>query len=484
MLLTPWAAMPRSSRRVLMLVLALLVIGDVSSRIFGVATHAWAVSAIMLGIANAMCWLLLLPNGLRLAIAAHRMRLPGISRDTGWSALWYAVLGIGVPLLCQFPQGYVLGFVAVQMLVASAVMMYMVLPAGLGVVTCLLAALFNGVLQVFSSPGLSDPRLLTWTGTVAVVLVVLFARQCGQLLRGDHVEHGIRRRSLVDLQRIMRGSQRDPATDAGLVQIRPDRMLAHSDGRKIGPQAPSSFLRMALGGVYLPQTIIGRLNQGIWIVLMVAFTSAALRIVTPGHYWLSHVLHDVFSRENFMMAIWVFAVYGLALVMISVERLTLRWRRVNAELPLLALLPGLDQTWSGKRLLLRTAIHRPAGQLGLLLLAGWVGSASLGLGWTVALAMLVVALGCLGYLCAMALSLFGGRPPSRVGKCLLVSGLFGLVGLTVLLPQMGQGWDVLHTATVRDGLVALWTALMLFLSWLGFRGWRELQKRPHPYLSP
>jgi hypothetical protein len=119
----------------------------------------------------------------------------------------------------------------------------------------------------------------------------------------------------------------------------------------------------------------------------------------------------------------------------------------------------------------------------LLVLVGWVGAVSMDAGLSVGLAMLAVAGGCLGYLCAMVLSIFGGHPLSGFGKSLLLIGMFVLLGLTMLLPQLGDEAIAPAIGKATVALVVAWLALALFLLWLGRRGWHELQQRPHPFLS-
>ncbi|MEO8779128.1 MAG: hypothetical protein ABI389_10720 [Rhodanobacter sp.] len=178
----------------------------------------------------------------------------------------------------------------------------------------------------------------------------------------------------------------------------------------------------------------------------------------------------------------MFAVLSLMVVMMPVELLTLRWGRPNGALPLLALLPQLGDAPDRKRLLLRATLGRPAGRLTVLLLVGWLGAASLGAGWPVALAMVVVVLGCLGYLYAMALSIFGGLPLPGLGKSLLMIGMFVLLSLTVLAPQVRDGLPALIVAGADDALVAAWLALAGLLWWLARRGARALRQRPHPFM--
>ena len=482
-LITPWVATPRSSRWLVVFVLVLVALADGLAHIYGVGERGRVLDAVMLAIANGSFWLLLMPNGLLLALTARRLRLPGISCLVVWSLPLYAALGIGVPMLCQFPQGHVLSFAVVQALVAAGALLFMVLPAYFGLTLYFLAVFFHRALSHFVSlPGPSDPRFVPWGGTLAVVLVLTLAWRWRQLLRGDYVERGWLAPSLINLRRNLGAAQSDPLTDARSMRVRPDWLLARPDLHDVGPQAPTKSMCIALGGVYLPQTIIGRLYQWIPGVLIMAFGTLIFFVVTLGDHDGSRLLHYVFSRDGFVALSWMFAVFSLMVVMMPVEVLTLRWGRSNAELSLLALLPGVGGTRGSKQVLLRAALGRPFRLLVLLLLVGWLGAASLDAGWPVALAMLVVVLGCLGYLYTMALSIYGGRALSSFSKSLLMIGMFVLLSLTVLMPQVHDDLPALVVAGADDVLVAAWLALALSLWWLGRRGARALRQRPHPFM--
>lgn len=480
---TPWVASSRSARWLFVFVLMLVALGYMLGYLIRVPQRVWPFSAVMFGVGNAACWLLLLPNGLLLALAARRLRLPGINRDVVWGLLLYAALGIGVPMLFQFPQGHVFAFAIIQVLVALGVMLFMVLPYYLVLGSYLVLLVFHRVLShAVSIPRPSDPRFVLWGGVLAVVLLAALVWRSRQLLSGSCAEHGSRAPTMIFLRRKLGREQSDPLTDAGSMRKRLGWLIVRPDLRNVGPQAPMTSLRVALGGVYLPQTIVSRLYQLIPAVFAVAlFIGPLFFTVTFNDHSLSQALHYVFSHDDFWAVSWMFAVFSLALVMRPVELLALRWGRSNAELPLLALLPGLGRAGQQKRLMLCTAMMRPAMQLGSLLLLGWLGVVCLGVGWSVALAMLVVALGCLGYLYAMVLSTFGGVPLANFGKSLLLIGMFLLLSLTAMLPQSWQGWDVLYVARASDALVAAWLALTLFLLWLGWRGWRGLRQLACPF---
>ena len=482
-LVTPWVATPRSARWLFVFVLVLVALADVLGNIFGVAARAWVFNAILIGVANAMCWLVLLPNGLLLAMSARRLRLPGISRDAVWSLPLYAALGIGVPMMFQLPSGQMLAFAVVQMLIAVGAMLFMVLPYYLVLALYGLFLISHRALSHFIPvPGVFDPRFVPWGGMVAIMLLVVLAWRWRQLLHGGYAEGGLRAPGMVFFRRNLGGAHHDPLIDAGSLRVRPDWMLVHPDLRGAGPKQPAKSLRLALGGVYLPQTMLGRLYGGLLVMLLFALMGFFFFAITFDDHSLSHALSYVFSHGGFRWLSWLFAVFGLSFVVGPVELLTSRWGQANAELPLLALLPNLSQTGHSQRLLLRAVLAPPAAQLGLLVLVGWVGVVSMELGSPIGLAMLAVAGGCLGYLCAMVLSIFGGHPLSGFGKSLLLIGMFVLLSLTMLLPQLGDEAIAPAIGKAEDALVVAWLALALFLLWLGRSGWHELQQRPHPFL--
>ena len=95
---------------------------------------------------------------------------------------------------------------------------------------------------------------------------------------------------------------------------------------------------------------------------------------------------------------------------------------------------------------------------------------------------MLVALDCLGYLYAMVLSVFGGMPLPDFGKNLLMIGMFVLLSLTGLVPQVRDGLPAPVVAGADDVLLAAWLALALFLWWLARRGGRVLRQRSHPFM--
>lgn len=151
---------------------------------------------------------------------------------------------------------------------------------------------------------------------------------------------------------------------------------------------------------------------------------------------------------------------------------------MNAEVSLFDLLLALGQAGRSKRVLRRTGTEQSALRLDALLLVVWRGVAVLERGWPVTLALLGGALGWLGYLYAMALrTLVAVQSQSA-----MTLGMFVLLSLSVLLPHLWQDWDVSNAERAIDAISAAWLLLVLFLLWLGRRGWRALQQRRHPFL--
>lgn len=481
--LAPWIATPRAARWWFVIMLVLVLVGDVLGQVFGRAAQPWVFSAMLLGVGNGLCWTILMPNSLLLALDAKRLALPGVGRDVAWSLPLYALLTIGVPMLVRLPYGHVLAFGIVQVLVATIAALYMLLPAYLALlIICSMPLLRRVVSHFVALPAPTDPRFLPWGGVTAVLLMLIVVWRWRQLLRGDVPLRGMRAPNVINLRRQLGMSRGDPVTGAPSLHTRPGWMVARPNLHGVGPYAPIRSLRMALGGAYLPQTITGRLYQLSINVLLLLLMGLLFFSVTIDDHSARRLVHYLFGHQGLIVIGWVLAVGCLGVVMMPVELLTLRWERINAELPLLALLPGISPHGAIKHMLLRTALLQPAIWLGLLLLVSGIGSGLLHLGWPVEQAMLLMVLVCLGYLVAMALSIFGGRPLPGFGKALLMIGMFGLLGLTVLLLALQGDWAASHVITTAAALAAGWCLLVLFLLWLGFRGWRGLHARPHPFL--
>jgi hypothetical protein len=161
-----------------------------------------------------------------------------------------------------------------------------------------------------------------------------------------------------------------------------------------------------------------------------------------------------------------------------------RWKRTNAELPLLALLPGLGDARARRHVLLRAAFGTPV-KVQLLLLACVLAAALvMHLSGLAVLLVALAQLAAVGAMAAQVLCTLGGYKP-HVGVLasiyVVLAVLFCLSTFVPLLSADEHPWSGL--ALLEPALLASWIVLAAVLLWLGRRGWRGLLARPHPFLA-
>jgi len=269
---------------------------------------------------------------------------------------------------------------------------------------------------------------------------------------------------------------------AQLIRQRPDWLQARPDLRKTGPQWPVNSLRVALGRWYVPQTLAGRALQASPLVLGLATYPVIMAFVTADekhHMDLSTLLHS-----GGLFTIGWLGIFGAAMLA-TVPTLALAqcWRNTHAELPLLALLPGLGRGAALRNSLLRAALIKP-GYLFTLLLAFVFGTALwLGLGGMSLACIVLGMLGCFGTGIASTLCEFGGRTLPSWGRNLQL-----IVGFLLLLPSVSLSTALSNPrhgdahSQILLWLIAGWLVFDAVLFWFGLRGWRGLRERPHPFL--
>lgn len=124
---TPWLMASRSSRWIALTLIALSAFGVTWLwQILPPNASSWIGYAAMFGVANAFCWLLLVPNQLLLARAAFQLRMPGVRRDVALSGLLYVCIGMAVPI-ALFPA-HALGAGLMLVLSAAGAALMLLLP--------------------------------------------------------------------------------------------------------------------------------------------------------------------------------------------------------------------------------------------------------------------------------------------------------------------------------------------------------------------
>jgi hypothetical protein len=159
-----------------------------------------------------------------------------------------------------------------------------------------------------------------------------------------------------------------------------------------------------------------------------------------------------------------------------------RWSGAAAELPLLALLPGLGAPAAMRRHAVAACLLKPVGILLAALLAVWVINGLQHASPTFALVALLFAGCCVTLAVALVLGALGSKPvpgwmmiAAAIALVLLLGSSFGLAD---------KADNSVHHAFMAWVLLGL--AWLVALTWFGAlarRGGRALHRRPHPFLT-
>jgi len=356
-----------------------------------------------------------------------------------------------------------------------------------------LPALTDELEHIVDIPSLSDPRFVPYAAAAVGLMLLTIGWRWYRLLHAKQpYMQGLRSALVMYARNPSRDGWSSWSSWTGftvgdqdsstLIQQSPDWMQPRADLRNVGPRAPINALRVALGRWYMPQTSRGYLIQILTVLVSMLFFIATMATMQSNA-----------SPRNFAFAIlhgagidfigWLGAMGGTLLMATTVMALTQRWSKVNAELPLLALLPGLGNGMTLRRMLLRAGLGMPlAWMLPLLLLmlfAAWQMQLNV-LGFAF---ITIAQLGNMATMVALVLSIFGGRMPRAWATVLLICGVFILGSLSTFMPSATMGahsWQFGGYLLLAIG--AGWLAIAGVLLWLGLRGWRGLRERPHPFL--
>jgi len=437
------------------------------------------------GIVHAMAtfdclfWALALSQSLLLAREAHRLLLPALGREVAASLMLYTLLTIALPALLL---GWLGGNAAVVLtecaLGAGLGMAYATLPAYMGVFVCFVPLLTDHAGSSLPMPAISPDGFLAWAAPCAAALWLLVAYFWRSNVRRDFGLSGTRRPIILNLRtQAWYGRTRSNHMEAELIRRRAKWLQPVVDLRRSGPGHAVRNLRIAMGGWGMPLTTTSRLQQ-----FAVVLASMALPMLVMSVVW-----HGVDFPRSFLdsskLPVFVLSVFGAVLALAQVQTLQRRWNRPNAELPLLALLPGLGDAAQVKRALLQANLLPTLGLQVPLTLAMLGFAAAVHMAAGACVMLLFGPLTGATMLASFALITVGGV---RIGDgwqfALAIYGYL-LINISVLLalPLFGS------QPAIRSPVVALiaavaWATLFAILLRLAQRGWRGLQQRPHPFL--
>jgi hypothetical protein len=479
----PWRSSHRALRWLSAAVFVLCSAGALAMGMFGGEHQRWVGALSIYGFGLVYLWAFFMSTCLLLAIDTRQLRVPGIQRQIVAGLLLYGVLSIGVPACILGASGLpAWNGAALLCTISAGGLMFALMPRFVAVFIGMLPSLLMAVWRRFELPGVTDPRFAHWAWFVALLLlaaVILRWRQL--LLAGPNTSMGWATPLVIQF-RNSTWAQWNNLSDSRQLRQRPDWLQPGLDLGNAGPANPRKAVRVALGGWYLPQTRRSLLKQwamAAFIIVVPGLASTLLvRLGHPGNHAnvaMKGALLGAFGSLTLMAAPMI-----ALLTMVWISK---RWQRVNAELPLLALFPGLGNADEAKRTVLRAGLRLPLmlhGLLIVLVLAAmllWTGHLQL-LGF-----VLLAQLGTATVTLAFVLNIFGGCALKTAATSVILGLVFVLTVLSLMLPALAQSdhpsW---WAAPLLAPLLFAWLLLMAGMVWLSRRGWRHLQQLPHAFV--
>lgn len=475
----PWRANLPANRWLAVALMLLAVFGAISWGVYADKATWWAGSVRITGVFEALLWAFVMSNMVLLAIDARQLRLPGVQRSLVAGAVLYGLLSVGLPALVFGLIGDHAVVVAVFMaLCCLGGLVYALLPRYAGILFYA-SFYYVMVMRVSSVPGPGNAGFLGWA-IPSVLLLLLVAVVCARRLLAASKPYAPSRNAPPAL-RLGRGIGGAFAAGGGrygsrAIAARPGWMQGKASLRGCGPGHPVASLQLALGGMFMPTSVMGWLRKR--MVMLAAVLAVCGFIV-----W--QALGRTYAQSQIMLLVLsMLAGFASASMAFNcVIELSQRWRKPNAELQLLALLPGLRSGSADvNRGLLHAILLPPLRiQLGLLvvLLALAVG---LHAQTSTQLYVLASQLSAAVAVVAYTLLIIGGQEAGRWANL----GIGLLWGVLLMLPLFVPGRDSHLGNLAMTSLTVLfdagWVLLVAVLLWLGRRGWRGLQQRPHPFL--
>jgi hypothetical protein len=481
LLLMPWVASARYARLLAGLFIggALLVASTMA--VTGEAHAHREVFILVLGFAVWSLWGSYLGSNLMMVRSARELCLPRMQHDADLSLLLFAIPSLALPVaLCWMFGATPLLAAAVFTAAAALGLAYMLLPLWIGF-PLLMATVFT-----IMTHGLDESLLACWSA--AVVLVVVDVLRWWQLRTAiDVPRNGPRAAALFY------GYRREAMANGGWFgfaqRFLPERVTVprHAELRGLGPRHIVASIRFALGGFGMPKPFasrlqdIGRLLAFVWIFVLLGLLAPLLS--SPAHaggvhgivlHWGSPLL-TFGSLMTCCVAVNVFAGRTRAL-----------WRNPDAELPLLALLPGLGIGAAGKRFAAIAVLAPPSVFLACTYAALCIATLVLhATAWAYA-ALALCCAGALAQIVAVTLASLAGRPMPTLEYVFwyIVQLVLSMLVLMKAMPtDQYHGPHPEPSGMVPAWLLAAWATYLFVLTLLAINSAREMRARPHAFLA-
>ncbi|RDS81508.1 hypothetical protein [Dyella psychrodurans] len=486
MLLMPWRTTVPGMRRIMLGILAALLAGAVYIAVHWHTPNASLGAAVTIGYGEFFVGMLLLSPFLLMAIDARQMRVPRMQRSIMAGLVFYGAVLVAAP-------STVLGVVGVNVatVVAVATLGLMLglslglLPRYFAVVMGLSPLLISLLRQYVALPDLSVPGLEIIWAIVAFLIVICRVCWWHHVRAADPYRGSFAKPMVLYTRGTTQvgwsgwsnwGRSYDVARQ---IRSQPQWMQPVAELRKSGPTYPRHSLRIALGGWLLPKTWGSICRQ--WFVVLVPLAAVIMLLKIAYGYRVLRVFIALEHSLTLGAWVWLGGFGGAGLSLVVVLLLHQRWSKTNAELPLLALLPGLGRGSVLIRHLLGASLGRVLGiqfvltvVLVLTAFAKHVDSASLCI-------LLLGQVAGSGFVAAFALAYVGGRSLPIGSVAAVAAACFTLIGFDNVCMPFFSAAPVVGMLP-RIMLMAAWVVLIGALAWIGQRGWRGLQRRPHPFL--
>lgn len=481
LLVMPWVASAKYARLLTVLFVGVALIVALAIAATGESHIHRDAFILALGFAVWALWGSYLGANLQLARDARDLCLPRMQRDADLSLLLFALLSLAMPTALCWMLGTTPSLAAAVFIIAAALgLAYMLLPLWIGF-PLMMAAAF-----LVLTHGLDEPASTCWR--LAAVLGGVAVFRWWQLRAATTVQ-----RDGIGAAAVFFCYRQDAMANGGWFgftqRFLQERITVppHAALTEVGPRHVVGSLRFALGGYGMPKSFasrlrdIGRLIAFVWVFVLASLLAPLLASPEPVgnlHQFILHWLSPLLTFGSVFtccVAVNLFAGRARSL-----------WRKTDAELPLLALLPGLGDATSGKRSTVTALLTPPivflACSCAMLCLA------TLAL-HTTPWAYVSLALCCVGSLvlnAVVTLASLAGRPIHTIGYVLLyaVQLLLSMVVLMKAMPtDQYHGPHPEQFGVVPAWLLVLWGAYLLVLAVLTVHGARELRKRPHAFLA-
>ncbi len=486
LLITPWRCGQPSLRWVSTAMLGLCAAGAIAYGWFSSQTD-WAVtSALILCIGLIYLWIFQFPNAFLLAMDARNLRVPGVGATVVASLALYAVLSVlPATLLLALFGANALNTATILLLCVLIGLAFALLPRYLAVWIGFMPAVSTGLHRYITIPGPGSAAFPHWALPLCLVLLVIVAMRWRGLLRAENPRlRGLSSAVVMRFRQQQGGFSNlwgDSCSSQDSVRNRPDWMQSGVDLRRVDPAHTVRALRVAIGNLYVPRTLVGHLrNHGLKVLGFLLLFPLMLLILNGGGDSNAST-----ALKGFCIGvIGALGVFGpLMLINMGSYQLRSHWSRPNTELPLLALLPGLGARDAVKRDLLRATLGLPMAMLAVLLALVLGAAWSLGLHGLDLVAIGMSQAGSAVVLLALVLDVMSGHPLRVWVLRLLFFIQVLLVTASLFVPLTQLGEPAISRAPILVPLtLAAWAVFLPVMALLGWRGWQRCRRRVHAFL--